>query len=279
MLEGRNRSQVLVACMKPKQLWELPQAEGAEPSPCLGSPCRCCIHLSQPCCTSAVYCWYPAALSPLLPFWGEDARSPLDRPSLSAATSDRPSLSAATSSHKSYPSKGSCPPWGLGEMISLKLEPAERLATAEVMQQIPPSCECIYISTPSTCGENPLLIPWTGRKPCLHLSALFSAGGLMVCVSCFPQQSSVSCFGAGRVGKKQNAPSLVFSPHAVSQHAVGRGTRHPPYGPAALAAFSATLRAAAEVGEGRDGTVLRDSSILRTDVYKLFIKSPSYICH
>ena len=70
------------------------------------------------------------------------------------------------------------------------------------MQQIPPSCKCIYIPTPSACSETPLLMPWTGRKPCLHLSALFSAGGLMVCASCFPQQSSVSCFGAGRVGEE-----------------------------------------------------------------------------
>lgn len=89
------------------------------------------------------------------------------------------------------------------------------------MQQIGPSCKCIYIPTPSACGENPFLMPWTGRKPCLHFSALSSASGLMGCTCCFPQQSSASCFGAGRV-REQNSPLLVVPPHAVSWHTMGQ---------------------------------------------------------
>lgn len=64
MLWKRNRGSLLVACTKPKKPWEPPQAEGPETSPCLGSPCRCCIHLHQPCRAFTIECWYPAALSP-----------------------------------------------------------------------------------------------------------------------------------------------------------------------------------------------------------------------
>lgn len=137
-------------------------------------------------------------------------------------------------------------------MISLKQEPAGRLAAAEVMQQIPLSCKCIYIPTPSACGENPLLMAWMGRKSRWHLSALFSAGGSMVCSSCSPQQSSVSCFGAGRMGEEMKC-SLAGVPSLPTLSASvpwSRRTGHPPRGPAARAALSATPKAAVEVGEG-----------------------------
>lgn len=99
------------------------------------------------------------------------------------------------------------------------------------------------------------------------LRELFPPAMLCKLLRCWEDGKETKCSLAG-----------VLSP-CCNQHAVGRGTRPPPYGPAAQAAFSATLRAAAEVGEGWDGTILRDSPVLRTDVYKLFIKFPSYICH
>lgn len=118
-------------------------------------------------------------------------------------------------------------------MTSLKQEPAKRLAAAEVMQQIPPSCRCIFIPIPTTCSKNPLLMPWTGRKPRLHLSALFLAGGLMVYMSCFPQESCVSCFGAGREGEAMKfSLAGVLSPCCEPAH---HGAEHPPHGPAAQA--------------------------------------------
>lgn len=160
-------------------------------------------------------------------------------------------------------------------MIPLKQDPAEKLAAAEVMQQIPPSCKCIYIPTPSACGENPLLMAWMGRKPCLHLSALFSADGLMVCASCFPQQSSVSCFGAGRVGEAATCSLAgVPSPHREPgcRGAEGRGILPTAPLPGQPEGSSGGGR---RTGQDHFG----DSHILRADAYELFIKFPSYICH
>lgn len=147
------------------------------------------------------------------------------------------------------------------------------------MQQIGPSCKCIYIPTPSACGENPFLMPWTGRKPCLHFSALSSASGLMGCTCCFPQQSSASCFGAGRVREPKFSLAGGPTPRCKLAHHGAEGPGIPPRGPAAWAALPATPRAAAEVGEGGDGTIWGDSFILRADAHKLFVKFPSHICH